>query len=558
MTSEIMPVTTLKGRNEKQVYDYYVRDIFSDVFNGDKFNGSFGPTKLYQFVDYWTLRKRSLQLFKENPYAIGVIRRIMRNEIHSGITAEAAPIAEVIWPDMDPEEREKKAVALAEEMTLNFNLYSNDYNVFDYKKQLTFGEFQEQVRREALLCGDGIIVARINQQTKLPYWDWINGNYIRTPEDFIPAPGNVIKHGVEIDNCGRHVAYHIQYWDGTELQYERIPVFGPKSGRQISWMIYGQERMLEDVRGTPILACMLYMLKELDRYRDAEERAAVVNAMLPLFIKRTNANNPGTRPTGGLARLHGGAPGTPPGTSVEAGGAAVPPPTQPMVGMEPGTVFDDLAPGEEPISFNTNRPNVNYKAFEEAIINVFCWTLEIPPEIARLMFTSSYSAGRQANNEFDVYLKYRTYKNAKDFCQLIYQETIIQLCLTGQLDLPGFIDVIFDPAEWKKRNAWLNCSWTGISRPSVDLLKDVDAAKAAINLGISTYDIQTRKISGMSFRSVQQKLAREREIMAKLGFVPSTDEDQNGKPAYTDIEERVETIEQQLDGFLHHREGDKK
>jgi capsid protein len=546
------PVTTLESRSEQEVYAYYVRDIFNDVFNGDKFPGSFGRTKTFEFVDYWTLRTRSLQLFKENPYAIGIIRRILRNEIFTGLVPEASPLAAAIWPNEKPETREQKAVELGEKMTADFLLYANEYNIFDYRKQLTFGEFQQQVRMETLLCGDGIIVSRINPQTKLPYWDFINGNHIRTPENYVAQNGNTIKHGVELDSFGRHAAYHVQYWDGEEVYYERIPVYGPKSGRQIAWMVYGQERMLDDVRGIPILACFLYMLKELDRYRDSEARAAVVNAMLPLFIKRSPSAGVGSRPTAGMARLN------PNNAQPENGssGPATPSPSQPMVGMMPGTVFDDLAPGEEPVSFQTNRPNVNYRAFEEGIINLFCWLLELPPEIGMLMFRSSYSASRQANNEFDVYLKYRAYKNAKDFCQIIYQEYIIQSCLIGGIDLPGFLDVAFDPAQWKKRAAWLNCTWTGISRPSVDMGKDVGAAKDGINLGITTYDQQARKISGMSFRAVQGKLARERELMKNLGFVSSADEDQNGNPVPPPLPRQTmneEDIENMIDEKIEER-----
>ncbi len=484
--------------------NHFLNNVVSDVFDGGKFPGSFGITKDFHFVDYWVLRTRSLLLFRENPYCKGMIKRLLRNEINTGLKLEATPIAKILGMTED------EAQEWGDQREVDFRIWGANPKLCDFRKQRTLGELANKAREISMIAGDVLVVYRINRQTQLPSIELIDGSHIQTPIGQKRAAGKKIIHGVEINSQGRHIAYWVKVdRAGQEsLKWERVPVFGEKSGRRISKMIYGdEERKLDEVRGIPILASMLYMMKELDRYRDSEQRAATLNSILSLFITKSEPG-PGTQPIGaGAVRTDA--------VEVTQGDASTR--NYNIAGMLPGLVLDELAVGEEPHSFNAQRPNVNYAKFEEAILDVLAWVNSIPPEVLRMKFQNNFSASRQANNEFQIYLWYQIAKFGADFYQPIYEENLIQAVLTGQVIAAGFIEAWRDPLMWREFGAWVNAEWSGISRPSVDILKDVKAWLELNGAGLTTRDFITRKFLSMSFETVTKKRKRESDFAQTMG-----------------------------------------
>ena len=512
-------------------------NALTDYWDGSKFFGSLPPVSEWTFVDYWTLRKRSMKLFKTNLYAKGILRRLIDNEINTGITATPTPVGQLIWSEINENDALNMAVEFGSRISTEFNLYCNSPVIFDWGKKDTFGAFQERVRLESLLSGDGIIISRIDKETGLPRWQWVNGDNIRTPDSYVINSDNYILHGVEFNKYGKKVAFHIRSYVNGQFYYERIPVRGERSGRLISWMVYGSETLLDEVRGEPFLADAIYMLKDLDRARDAEVRASLVNAMIPLFFKKDkNAIGLGPRPSdmmraGAIPANPQNNPGIIPANYPPALPLEIQPPTRKIDIMNPGTTVD-LAENEDVVSFNTQRPNVNFSSFERAVISVLAWSKGIPPEVLIMEFGNNYSASRQANNEYEVALKHFVKRFSEKVLQPMYECWLTQNVLTGQLDLPRFMKAYGIAESWRTIQAWFGCVWMGLSRPAVNRLAEVNASEKALDNMLTTYDIEARRHSGLSLAQVVQAQKREMELMEKAGLVPHTRENNNGEPAY--------------------------
>lgn len=473
----------------------YGSDVRVAWHDGEKFFGGFGVTDVLE-PDYWTLRARSSQLFEQNLYARGLIRRLVTNEVVNGLHPEAAPEESVLGlPDGSLSE-------WSEDVETRFGLWADDPWLCDVAEQRTFGQLQADARREALVAGDVLVVLRQSQQTKQPRIQLISGGKVRNPWP-LPKTSNELCHGVELDATGRHVAYWVEQDDG---EFKRLPAWGEKSGRRLAWLVYGTDKRLDKARGQPLLSLVLQSLREVDRYRDASLRKAVVNSMLALFIKKDIPAISSMPLTGGALRKGSVALHDSPDAKARSFTIA---------DQMPGLVVQDLAPGEEPHPFVANGAVEGFGAFEEAVICAIAWANEIPPEILRLSFSSNYSASQAAINEFKMYLgKVRT-DFGSDFCQPIYVEWLIAQALTKKIQAQGFVEAWRDPLKFDLFAAWTGVDWAGAIKPAVDMSKLVRGYKELVAEGFVTRARATRELTGMKHSKVVKQLAKENHELAE-------------------------------------------
>jgi len=97
----------------------------------------------------------------------------------------------------------------------------------------------------------------------------------------------ILVAGVEKDANGAPLRYHVQTThpgaQRAEQKWTTVPAFGARTGRRVTLHLF---RTLRDgqTRGVPDLAPVMDVLKQLDRYVDAEVDRAVKSALFLAFI----------------------------------------------------------------------------------------------------------------------------------------------------------------------------------------------------------------------------------------------------------------------------------
>lgn len=464
------------------------------VWDGGKFFGGFNATDLW-LVDYWTLRARSHQLFTTNLYARGFIRRLITNEINTGLTPEACPEGDILnVPDSLLDE-------WTETRETRFGLWARDPILCDYYGTSTFGKIQRDARREALVCGDVLVVLHHSRRTGLPTVQLISGDRIQSPLTgrATLSRGHSIRYGVEVDVHDRQVAYWVRQKDGSS---KRLPAWGEKSGRRIAWLVYGSDKRYDDLRGQPLLALVLQSVQEVDRYRDSMQRKAVNNSMIAGTIEKTQ-DKLGTLPiTGGAVRKDVVTLSDGDGESRELN----------ITQHLPGTYFERLAPGEKLVAFQTKGTDEAFGSFEDAIIAGIAWANEIPPEILRLKFSNNYSASQAAINEFRMYLNLIWYSFGEEFCTPIYIDHLLAETLMGKNTETGILDAWRSySSRYDEFGAWTAVEWYGSIKPSADPVRQTKASQALIAEGWSTNAREARVLTGTKFSRNIKRLTKENQ-----------------------------------------------
>lgn len=451
------------------------------------------------------LRQRTRDLYMGVPIANGAVKTMRTNIVGRGLRLKPNIDAELLG--VSPEERR----TLEKQIEREWNIWAESTDC-DMARIDNFYELQQLAFLNWLISGDCLAVLPVKPRLNQPYdlrVQLIEADRLCSPDN-CDTIDNKIVGGVEVDQSGEVVAYHIAdhhplSYAYADISWQRVEAFGKTTGRRNVLHLMNRERIGQR-RGVPFLAPVIESLKQLGRYTDAELVAAVVSGMFTVFIEKADAS------------------------SEDAIGSIIPEEVQvdaedeTTIELAPGAVID-LNEGEKAHDMNPGRPNANFGGFVEAICQQIGASLEIPHELLIKRFNSSYTASKGALEEaWKMFNMYRDWL-ATDFCQPVYEEWLTEAVAKGRIKAPGFFT---DPVI---RKAYCGAKWNGPAKGMLDPVKEATAAEKRVQNGFSTRSDETMQMTGTSYYNNIEQLKHEEKELREVKKIANANANKSKSPA---------------------------
>lgn len=435
-----------------------------------------------------TLRQYSRDLYRNNPLATGALDTIMINVVGSGLILQSQIDGGFLGMTIE------EVNAWQKKTEREFHLWASRKEA-DASRKLNFYEMQSVSYLSMLMSGDVFATLPYIKRQTTPYelaLQILEADMVSNKDD--EADSISLMGGIKTNGYGEPIEYHvskahpgnINSYDGKN-EWVVVPAFGSKTGRKNVIHMFETKRPNQR-RGIPVLAPVIESLKQVGRYTEAELMAAVVSGMFTVFVKSENGE------------LDDGMPSTQKidtdDRSFELGNGSV-------IG---------LAPGESIETSNPGRPNTAFDPFVVAILRQVGAGLQVPYELLIKHFTASYSASRAALLEAWKSFKMRRAFVARNFCQPVYEEFLMEAILKGRISAPGFFK------DAGIRQAYCNSAWNGTAQGQLNPVNETTASIAKIESGLSTREKEAIEINGSDFYSNITRAKEETRLMYESGL----------------------------------------
>jgi len=485
-------------------------------FGGNAWNGaSWAVNSMRAFIaplgsadydltcDRETLLLRARALFQNHAFSRAIISSLSTNVVGTGVKVRPQlKQLDVLGLTHD------QAVAWCRKTQDLYEIWSQSKKCDVERKNDMFG-LQDLALKTQLIDGDCFALAKYDKKIE-PFGlclKLLEADRCMNPLGMIDT--DRLTQGVEVNDFGTPLNYYFTKrpaWSidnySDLLETVRVPAFD-RYGEANVLHIFSPDRT-DQRRGVSILAPIIVLMKQQERFLESELMAAVVTSMLTAFIESNDekVDDPFLSNVPEDERV---------AQPSEAASADAP------LELTSGGIIQ-LKKGQKVSAVNPTRPNSAYQGFVEAIFSEAASSLGLSYEVVLRKFNSSYNAVRGAILESKKTFDRARRNLISDFCRPVYEKWLSQAILTGVIDAPGYFE---DPI---KRALWNGCRWIADSAFLLDPLKETQAYKMQLDEQLITRDTACAAINGGEYESVldgqaEEKKMREAKKMNEPGLI---------------------------------------
>lgn len=306
--------------------------------------------------------------------------------------------------------------------------------------------------------------------------------------DFLPMgktePGNGIYQGIQVNQWQQPTAYHIYLHHPGGMFTTSLKTRAVLA----DYMLHlKQVKRLHSRRGVSVFASSLQRFGGLNNYEESEQVAARISAAMAFYIRKGDT-----------------------GDYEDPGDKAAKRRTLPI---SPGTIFDDLRPGEDVGTIESNRPSPMLQSFRDTMMRAICAaTGGANFSTVSKKYEGSYSAQRQ--ELVDSYISYGVLSNAfiNQWTRPIYRRYVQISILSGRHVPPADLDI----------RTVMMAYYQPPTMPWIDPAKEATGNRELVRGGFGT-ESEVIRGQGKNPQAVKRQRAREIEENRQLGLVFNSD-----------------------------------
>ena len=436
-------------------------------------SGTSADSEIYSSLS--RMRNRTRQVLRDYDYALNALRIINNNVIGKGITLQGQI------------KRQRRVEGHLENDDRLNNLLEAAWDYWCNKKrcdvtgQQHFSDLQKLIL--SAIARDGEVIVRLVRDyfgdSKVPLGlEIIEADQLA--EDYNGEyQGNQIKMGIEFDRWKRPIAYWLYKEHPGDYQF----AYG-RNGLREKIRIPAEEirhyyikSRPSQSRGVTWFHACLQRVRNIGEYEVAEIVASRAAASYMGFRKTPDADLTDEDEGDDIERF------------------------------EPGMI-GKLAPGEDFVAFDPNRPNQAFEPFTKMMLRGIAAGTGTPyPAISKNYADANYSSIRQELVDTRDHWEILQHWFATNICQEIFEEWLDMAVMAGVLP---FSDYEMNPQRFNNVR-WMHRGWSW-----VDPEKEIKATVLALNHGLTTYTKEAAK-QGEDFEEMLKTMAKEKKMAESYG-----------------------------------------